>query len=295
MSHRPPQQPLEVGVGIDTHRYYYQAEFLYGDAQPAAPGLNFEESATGYAQLRQALEKIETRHPGVHFRIHLDAAGQYAANLEGYLRALPWHVTFSVGEPGRNKHYRQAIAPKRGKGDITDLPGVAHIAARSGENHRRHWRTDRRRARGQDRLHRPLRDQGEAGLLLRRVPRSEPVGQGQVRQPSGGGHDGNVAARKRSGASLPVDGGQVGRHAQSRRQSALRPSARRAAKGATWLMVTACASCCTWSSRFGRRTALSTATTIPGARRRRSQRKKKPRVANRTCLKSKRSPRLTPR
>jgi transposase len=109
-----------VGVGIDTHRYYHQAEFLYGDAQPAAPGLSFEESATGYAQLRQALEKIEARHPGAHFRIRLDAAGQYAANLERHIRALPFHITFSVGEPARNKHYRQAIAPKRGKDDIGD-------------------------------------------------------------------------------------------------------------------------------------------------------------------------------
>src|SRR5689334_1473958 len=64
----------EVGVGIDTHRYFHQAEFLYGDVQPAAPGLNFEESVEGYAQLRQALEKIEARHPDVHFRIHVDAA-----------------------------------------------------------------------------------------------------------------------------------------------------------------------------------------------------------------------------
>lgn len=118
----------EVGVGIDTHRYFHQAEFLYGDVQPAAPGLNFEESVEGYAQLRQALEKIVARHPDVHFRIHLDAAGQYAANLERFLRGLPFKMTFSVGEPARNKHYRQAIAPKRGKRDVTDSYACGRFA-----------------------------------------------------------------------------------------------------------------------------------------------------------------------
>jgi transposase len=117
-----------VGVGIDTHRYFQQAEFLYRDAQPAAPGLSFEESAEGYAQLRQALEKIEARHPDVHFRIQIDAAGQYAANLERFLRSLPFKITFSVGEPARNKHYRQAIAPKRGKCDVTDSYACGRFA-----------------------------------------------------------------------------------------------------------------------------------------------------------------------
>ena len=128
MSQSPSQQPLEVGVGIDTHRYHHQAEFLYRDAQPAAPGLNFEESAAGYAQLRQTLEKIDARHPGVHFRMHLDVAGQYAANLERHLRGWPLNITFSIGEPARNKHYRQAIAPKRGKNDVTDSYACGRFA-----------------------------------------------------------------------------------------------------------------------------------------------------------------------
>src|SRR5690349_8413206 len=101
-----------VGVGIDTHRYFHQATFLDADRQCAAPNLQFAESAEGYAQFRQALEKIVARHPDVHFQIHVDAAGQYAANLERYLRELPFSFTFSVGEPARNKHYRQAISPK---------------------------------------------------------------------------------------------------------------------------------------------------------------------------------------
>jgi len=81
-----------VGVGIDTHRYFHQVTFLDGDRQPAAPRLKIAESAEGYAQLRQALEGIAARHPDVHFHIRVDAAGQYAANLERYLRGLPLHV-----------------------------------------------------------------------------------------------------------------------------------------------------------------------------------------------------------
>src|ERR1700747_2577454 len=69
MSHTASLPCTEVGVGIDTHRYFHQADFLYSDAQPAAAALNFEESAEGYAQLRQALERIESRHPDAHFRI----------------------------------------------------------------------------------------------------------------------------------------------------------------------------------------------------------------------------------
>jgi transposase len=128
MSHTASLPSIEVGVGIDTHRYFHQADFLYSDAQPAGAGLNFEESTEGYAQLRQALESIEARHSGVHFRVRLDAAGQYAANLECFLRNLPFRITFSVGEPARNKHYRQAIAPKRGKRDVTDSHACARFA-----------------------------------------------------------------------------------------------------------------------------------------------------------------------
>ena len=128
MSRRPSQQSTEVGVGIDTHRYQHEAQFLYPDDQPAAKGISFRESAEGYEQLRQVLQRIETRHPGVHFHVRIDAAGQYAANLERYVRALPFRITFSVGEPARNKHYRQAIAPKRGKTDVVDSYACGRFA-----------------------------------------------------------------------------------------------------------------------------------------------------------------------
>lgn len=121
------QAEVAVGVGIDTHRYFHQASFLDGDRQQAAPNLSFAESSEGYAELRQALEKIKLRHPNVHFHVRLDAAGQYAANLERYLRSLPFHITLSVGEPARNKHYRQAIAPK-GANDAIDSYACGRFA-----------------------------------------------------------------------------------------------------------------------------------------------------------------------
>jgi transposase len=116
-----------VGVGIDTHRYFHQATFVDADRQRAAPNLQFAESAEGYAQLRQALEKIASRYLDVHFQIRVDAAGQYAANLERYLRGLPFSFTFSVGEPARNKHYRQAISPK-GADDVIDSYACGRFA-----------------------------------------------------------------------------------------------------------------------------------------------------------------------
>ena len=43
----------------------------------------------------------------VHFHIRLDAAGQYAANLEAFLRQLPFPKTISIGEPARNQQLSQ--------------------------------------------------------------------------------------------------------------------------------------------------------------------------------------------
>lgn len=34
----------------------------------------------------------------VHFHVRLDAAGQYVANLEAFLRQLPFPKTLSIGE-----------------------------------------------------------------------------------------------------------------------------------------------------------------------------------------------------
>jgi len=97
-----------IGVGIDTGRYGHRATFLRPDKQYAAKPLDFAESAEGYAQLRAVIERLQAEH--VDCDIHLDAAGQYAANLQSFLRRLP-QLSISVGDPIRNKEYREFIAP----------------------------------------------------------------------------------------------------------------------------------------------------------------------------------------
>ena len=80
--------PVRIGVGIDTARYGHYAAFLRDDLQLAADELAFVETAAGYAQLRQRLERLAQRHGTVHFVIRLDAAGQYADNLLHFLHQL---------------------------------------------------------------------------------------------------------------------------------------------------------------------------------------------------------------
>ncbi len=115
-----------IGVGIDTARYGHRVTFLRSDRQPAAPPLDVEESHAGYQRLRQALERL-AREPRVKFHVRLDAAGQYAANLEQFLRGLPLPLEISVGQPARNAAYRRVHYPKR-KSDDTDSRAVARFA-----------------------------------------------------------------------------------------------------------------------------------------------------------------------
>ena len=49
---------VTIGVGIDTARYGHRVTFLKADKQPAAPPLDVLESAAGYEELRQALERL---------------------------------------------------------------------------------------------------------------------------------------------------------------------------------------------------------------------------------------------
>jgi transposase len=133
--------PLRIGVGIDTSRYGHYAAFLRDDLQPAAAELQFAESATGYAELRQRLEQIVHRHGSVHFIIRLDAAGQYADNLLHFLHSLASagsasragasgaEVTWSIscGDPQRNKNYRAAIFGSK-KSDAIEARAAARYA-----------------------------------------------------------------------------------------------------------------------------------------------------------------------
>lgn len=109
--------PLDrIGVGIDTARYGHRVSFLRPDLRPAAKPLTVTENRVGYQALRGRLEELRRLHPQVHFHIRIDAAGQYAANLEQFLRGLGWPMTISIGEPKRNKDYHRAHFPK----SITD-------------------------------------------------------------------------------------------------------------------------------------------------------------------------------
>jgi transposase len=98
-------------VGIDTSRYGHYAVFLRDGQQPAAAELMFAESAAGYAQLRQRLNRLAEQGAAV-LHVRLDAAGQYADNLLHFLRGLAWPgvtLEISCGDPQRNKNYRAAL------------------------------------------------------------------------------------------------------------------------------------------------------------------------------------------
>jgi len=116
-----------IGVGIDTARYGHRVQFLREDRQPAAKGLTVTENREGYERLRRELERLRQCHPEARFHVHIDAAGQYAANLERFLRSLPLPIAISIGEPKRNKDYHKAMFPKR-TSDDTESQAMARFA-----------------------------------------------------------------------------------------------------------------------------------------------------------------------
>ena len=116
-----------IGVGLDTARYGHHVTFLNVERELAAPPFDFLESRSGYRRLEKAFRQLANKHPHVHFQIHVDAAGQYATNLIAFLHQLPWPKTISVGEPTRNKRYRQVHFPKR-KADATDSHSCSRFA-----------------------------------------------------------------------------------------------------------------------------------------------------------------------
>src|ERR1700748_1787638 len=92
-----------IGVGIDTARYGHRVCFLRPDRQPAAKPLTVLENHAGYQALQQRLEQLHPQPPQAHFQARIEAPGQYAANLEHFLRGLAVPLTISIGEPKRNK------------------------------------------------------------------------------------------------------------------------------------------------------------------------------------------------
>jgi len=120
--------PLDrIGIGIDTARYGHRVSFLRPDRQPAAKPMTVLESRAGYQALQERLQQLQQQHPQAQFHVRIDAAGQYAANLEHFLRGLPLPLTLSIGEPKRNKDYQKAHFPKRTTDD-TESQAMARFA-----------------------------------------------------------------------------------------------------------------------------------------------------------------------
>jgi transposase len=116
-----------IGVGIDTARYGHRVNFLRPDRRPAAKALTVTEDRAGYDSLLERLKTLHAQHPQARFFIRIDAAGQYATNLEHFLRGLDLPMTISIGEPKRNKDYRKAHFPKRTTDD-TESHAMARFA-----------------------------------------------------------------------------------------------------------------------------------------------------------------------
>ena len=126
-----------LGIGIDTARYGHHVTFLREDKQPACPPLTVMETRTGYEQLRTQIGKLRQRFPNAQIYIRIDAAGQYAANLENFLRSLAHlSMSISIGEPKRNKDYHSAHSPKT-QSDATESHAMARYAVveRPDESH----------------------------------------------------------------------------------------------------------------------------------------------------------------
>jgi transposase len=116
-----------IGVGIDTARYGHRVSFLRPDRTPAAKPLTVMENRAGYQSLQERFNHLHEQHPDAHFHVRIDAAGQYAVNLQVFLRTLKLPMTISVGEPKRNKDYQKAHFPKRTTDD-TESQAMARFA-----------------------------------------------------------------------------------------------------------------------------------------------------------------------
>ena len=116
-----------IGVGIDTARYGHRVSFLRPDRKPAAKPLTVMENRAGYQALQERLNQLHEQNPDVRFHVRIDAAGQYAVNLEMFLRGLNLPMAISVGEPKRNKDYQKAHFAKRTTDD-TESQAMARFA-----------------------------------------------------------------------------------------------------------------------------------------------------------------------
>jgi transposase len=120
-------ETVRVGVGIDTARFGHHATVMNADREIISPAFDFAESVGGYEKLEQRLRRVLRKYPNAHFHVHIDAAGQYAINLERFLRSCDMPITLSIGEPKRNKDYHRAMSPKR-KSDDSESYAMARFA-----------------------------------------------------------------------------------------------------------------------------------------------------------------------
>lgn len=110
-----------IGVGIDTARYGHRVHFLREDLQTVARPITVMENREGYDSLQARLDELHAKFPQATFYVHIDAAGQYAANLECFLRNLDLPLQISIGEPKRNKDYQKVFFAKRTTDDTESL------------------------------------------------------------------------------------------------------------------------------------------------------------------------------
>lgn len=117
-----------LGIGIDTGRYGHHVSFLREDKQRATPPMTVMEKADDYAKLQLRLEQLHDRFPNAHLHLRIDAAGQYADNIEAFVRSLVHlPLTVSVGQPKTNKDYHCVCAPKS-QTDKTESYAMARYA-----------------------------------------------------------------------------------------------------------------------------------------------------------------------
>lgn len=124
---KPIRDVEVIGVGIDTARYNHHVTFLDQNFRPVAKSFYFEENQNGYNALRDCINRLRDQYHRARFVVRIDAAGQYARNLESFLRSLDPPMTVSIGDPVRNKHYHKAHFPKS-VSDKTESSAMARYA-----------------------------------------------------------------------------------------------------------------------------------------------------------------------
>ncbi len=124
---KPIQDVEVVGVGIDTARYNHHVTFLDQNFRPVAKSLYFSENQNGYNVFLDCINRLRVQYPRARFVVRIDEAGQYARNLESFLRSIDPSMTVSIGDPVRNKHYHKAHYPKS-VSDKTESSAMARYA-----------------------------------------------------------------------------------------------------------------------------------------------------------------------